>query len=73
MIFSGWLQAELGSDALIMPKPTFHYTLIDRQREDDIQHKEPDADKLFGRIPTVNLLERLSSWRISLIDSKSES
>jgi hypothetical protein len=62
-----------GSDILLMPKPTFHEILIDRQREDDFQHKEPDADKRFGRVPSVNLLEKRSSWRISLIDSKSES
>jgi hypothetical protein len=39
-------------------------SLIDRQREDDVQHEESDADKL---------LKKLSSWRTSLISSKSES
>ena len=42
------------SDILLMPKPTLHEILIDRQRENDIQHKEPDADKRFGRVPSVN-------------------
>jgi hypothetical protein len=66
VVFSnGWLLAEIRKAMLSScPNPPSMKSLIDRQREDDVQHEESDADKL---------LKKLSSWRTSLISSKSES